>query len=95
MALGESIIQPALDRLNGKLIEAGVVHINNQKALHLRVQVVYKRLSGDHVAINDQYLLLKNGFLYLLTASVRESEHFRLLKILKNSIDSFVIEDWQ
>jgi hypothetical protein len=92
---GDLIIQPMLERLEGELLAKRIVYVNNQKTLYLKSQVTYRRLSGDHRAVNEQYVMLKHGLLYLLTASVRESEFSRLRGTVNESIDSFVIEDWQ
>lgn len=95
MALGDLMIQPLLQKLGGSLLENRIVYINNQKAILLRMQVTYKRLSGEYRAINEQYVLINSGYLYLLTTTVRETDYSRLAKTLRDSVDTFVIEDWE
>lgn len=91
---GKASVKPVIERGYGELLETKILHINNQKSIRITLRITYKKLDGNYIAINNQYTILKNGYLYAITTSCLESECAKVQKQLFDSVNSFVIEDY-
>lgn len=90
----EAAVTPAIEHLDGQLVEKSVKYINNRPALYAKALVTYKRLAGDFPAINEQYMLIQNGTLYMITTTCLRTDYSDLKSTIYRSVGSFVIEDW-
>lgn len=92
--LMDLMIAPALERLNGKMIDKKGVKINNRAFAYSKMRVVYENLHGRHPAINELYLTGEYGHIFLITSSVREDKFPDYSRLLVNAANSFEIEDY-
>lgn len=90
----ENMLSPTITMLNGQVLGKELVKINNREFAHGKMRVVYENLNGKIPAINDIYLTVEYGHIFLITTSINESIQGKYSSTLKASANSFVIENF-